>query len=74
MEASMERIILKLSGQALSESGTGICAKKIGVVASEIKELATSGVQIAIVVGAGNMWRGRDAEDRERLIPSYRPL
>ena len=59
----MERIILKLSGQALSESGTGICAKKIEVVASEIKELATSGVQIAIVVGAGNMWRGRDAEE-----------
>lgn len=58
----MERIILKLSGQALSESGTGICAKKIEAVASEIKELAKEDVQIGIVVGAGNMWRGRDAE------------
>ena len=58
----MERIILKLSGQALSESGTGICAKKIETVVNEIKELATTLVQIGIVCGAGNMWRGRDAE------------
>ena len=58
----MERIILKLSGQALSESGTGICAKKIEAVVKEIKELASTDVQIGIVCGAGNMWRGRDAE------------
>ena len=58
----MERIILKLSGQALSDNGTGISAKKIEAVAKEIKELASSNVQIGIVVGAGNMWRGRDAE------------
>lgn len=59
----MERIILKLSGQALSESGTGISAKKIEAVVNEIKELAlTKNVQIGIVCGAGNMWRGRDAE------------
>ena len=58
----MERIILKLSGQALSESGTGICAKKIEAVVNEIKELASTDVQIGIVCGAGNMWRGRDAE------------
>lgn len=59
----MERIILKLSGQALSESGTGISAKKIEAVVNEIKELASAkNVQIGIVCGAGNMWRGRDAE------------
>ena len=58
----MERIILKLSGQALSESGTGICAKKIEAVVKEIKELASTDVQIGIVCGAGNMWRGRDAK------------
>ena len=58
----MERIILKLSGQALSDNGTGISAKKIEAVVKEIKELASSDVQIGIVVGAGNMWRGRDAE------------
>lgn len=58
----MERIILKLSGQALSESGTGICAKKIEGVVKEIKELASTDVQIGIVCGAGNMWRGRDAK------------
>ncbi len=58
----MERIILKLSGQALSDNGTGISAKKIEEVVKEIKELALSDVQIGIVCGAGNMWRGRDAE------------
>lgn len=58
----MERIILKLSGQALSDNGTGISAKKIETVVKEIKELATADVQIGIVCGAGNMWRGRDAE------------
>lgn len=58
----MERIILKLSGQALSENGTGISAKKIETVVNEIKELSSTDVQIGIVCGAGNMWRGRDAE------------
>ncbi len=58
----MERIILKLSGQALSDNGTGISAKKIETVVKEIKELASTDVQIGIVCGAGNMWRGRDAE------------
>lgn len=58
----MERIILKLSGQALSDNGTGISAKKIEAVVAEIKELASTDVQIGIVCGAGNMWRGRDAK------------
>ena len=58
----MERIILKLSGQALSDNGTGISAKKIESVVNEIKELSSTDVQIGIVCGAGNMWRGRDAE------------
>ena len=58
----MERIILKLSGQALSDNGTGISAKKIETVVNEIKELSSADVQIGIVCGAGNMWRGRDAE------------
>ena len=56
-----QRVLLKLSGQALSENGIGICAKKIQAVALEVKELALTNVQIGIVVGAGNMWRGRDA-------------
>lgn len=59
----MERIILKLSGQALSENGQGISATKIAETCEEIKTLATLNIEIAIVVGAGNMWRGRDAAD-----------
>lgn len=59
----MKRVLLKLSGQALSINGIGICATKIDEVALEIKELYDTGVEIAIVCGAGNMWRGRDAAD-----------
>lgn len=58
----MERVILKLSGQALSDTGAGISANKIALVAAEILELSKMDVQVGIVVGAGNMWRGRDAE------------
>lgn len=59
----MERVLLKLSGEALSNSGTGISATKVEAAALEIKELAATGTGIAIVCGAGNMWRGRDAAE-----------
>lgn len=61
----MERVILKLSGQALSDNGLGISPKKIKVVASEIKALVEEGYELGIVCGAGNMWRGRDAADNK---------
>lgn len=55
-------VLLKLSGEALSKvDGIGIDMKKVKDVALEIKELADTGVSLGIVVGAGNMWRGRDA-------------
>lgn len=57
------RILLKLSGEALSVNGTGIDASKVAKIAEEIKELSSTGVSIGIVCGAGNMWRGRDAEE-----------
>lgn len=57
----MEKVLLKLSGQALS-NGTGILSpEKLAEVANEIKELKSTGVGIGIVVGAGNIWRGRDS-------------
>ena len=58
----MRRIILKLSGEALSTNGKSICVEKVNAVAKEIKALYDLGdISIGIICGAGNIWRGRDA-------------
>ncbi|HLQ11251.1 MAG TPA: UMP kinase [Ktedonobacteraceae bacterium] len=57
-----QRILLKLSGEALcSRKGFGIDAETVRRIAGEIKRVHDLGVQIAIVVGGGNIWRGADA-------------
>ncbi len=54
-----KRVVMKLSGEALAgDAGQGISPPEIRKVAEEIKEVHDLGVQIAIVVGGGNMWRG----------------
>lgn len=54
-----KRILLKLSGEALSgDKGTGISAEIISKLCSEVKELVEMGVEIAIVIGGGNIHRG----------------
>ncbi|GAB7388247.1 UMP kinase [Bacillaceae bacterium] len=54
-----KRVVLKLSGEALAgEAGYGIDAKVIRSIAVQIKEIVELGVQVAIVVGGGNIWRG----------------
>ena len=54
-----KRVVLKLSGEALAgEAGHGINPPEIRKVAEEIKEVHDLGVEIAIVVGGGNLWRG----------------
>ncbi|HPU00714.1 MAG TPA: UMP kinase [Bacillota bacterium] len=58
-----KRVVLKLSGEALAgEKGFGIDQSVLGSIAAELKELVAAGVQIAIVVGGGNIWRGASAE------------
>jgi uridylate kinase len=58
-DVKYKRIVLKLSGEALAgNQGTGINPPEIKKVAAEIKEVYKMGVEIAIVVGGGNMWRG----------------
>ena len=58
----MQRIILKLSGEAMSDNGVGISMQKVNEIALEIKEMYDLGdVQLGIICGAGNIWRGRDA-------------
>ena len=59
----MKRVIIKLSGEALSQKGVGIYAKNVKNIAQEVKDLYDQKVSIGIIVGAGNIWRGRDAEE-----------
>ncbi|HIX02086.1 MAG TPA: UMP kinase [Candidatus Ligilactobacillus excrementigallinarum] len=59
MAIKYKRVVLKLSGEALAgDAGKGINPPEIRKVAEEIKEVHKLGVEIAIVVGGGNMWRG----------------
>jgi uridylate kinase len=59
-----QRVILKLSGEALKGNGTyGINPATVKNIATEIKEIYELGIQIGIVVGAGNLWRGKTGEE-----------
>lgn len=61
----MKRVVLlKLSGEALAKSdGFGLDMNKVNRVAEEIKALYDTGVSLGIVIGAGNIWRGREAKN-----------
>lgn len=55
-----KRILLKLSGEALAkENNTGIDFEKALKIAECIKEVSDKGIEVGIVVGGGNFWRGR---------------
>lgn len=59
-----KRVILKLSGEALKGDGQyGIDPFTVKAIASEIKEVQALGVEIGIVVGGGNLWRGKTGEE-----------
>lgn len=59
-KAHYKRIVLKLSGEALSgEIGYGLEPKIIQSIAQQVKDIADLGTEIAIVVGGGNIWRGK---------------
>ncbi len=61
VELKYRRILLKLSGEALGPQGYGIDAETVRRLANEVKRVHTLGVEIAMVIGGGNMWRGADA-------------
>ena len=63
-----KRILLKLSGERLSNNGDGIDEKEVMNIATEIAECAKLGVQIAVVIGGGNMWRGREHPSMDHSI------
>lgn len=62
-----KRILLKLSGEALSgEKGTGFDEATCIAVAKQIQTIVNDGVQVSIVIGGGNFWRGRSSETIDR--------
>lgn len=63
----MKRILLKLSGEALAgEKHTGFDENTVTVVAKQVKQLVDDGVEVGIVIGGGNFWRGRTSETIDR--------
>ena len=59
-----KRVLLKLSGEALKgDTPYGIDSKTVNGIAKEIKELHDMGVEVGIVVGGGNIWRGKTASE-----------
>ncbi len=63
----MQRILLKLSGEALAgDKKTGFDESTVREVALQVKELVQEGIQVGIVIGGGNFWRGRTSEKIDR--------
>ena len=60
MKPVYKRVLIKLSGEALGENGKGFSAETIQKVAGEIVALASAGMEVALVIGGGNIWRGRE--------------
>ncbi len=72
MEIAYKRILLKLSGEALAgDKGTGIDQEMVNGVAEQIKSLVEMGVEVAVVIGGGNFWRGRTSEAMDRATADY---
>ena len=63
----MKRVLLKLSGEALAgDKKTGFDEATCIKVAEQVKKLTEDGIQVAIVTGGGNFWRGRTSETIDR--------
>ena len=72
MEPKYKRVILKISGEALAgEKNFGISEDMLKKVAEQIREVHDMGVQVAIVVGGGNFWRGRTSKSMDRSTADY---
>ena len=72
MKPKYKRVLIKLSGEALAGSKkTGVCYDTVLDICKKIKEVHDMGVQIGIVVGGGNFWRGRQNEEFDRVTADY---
>ena len=67
MEAKYKKILLKVSGEALAgENKFGLNEDTLAKISKSIKEVVDMGVEISIVVGGGNFWRGRSGQNMDR--------
>lgn len=72
MKPKYKRIILKISGEALAGTNkVGLDESMLNKVANDIKALVDLDVQVAIVVGGGNFWRGRTSKSMDRATADY---
>ena len=72
MSLIYKRVVLKISGEALAGTkGNGIDSETVNQISEEVKELHNLGVQVSIVVGGGNFWRGRTAKEMDRTTSDY---
>ena len=72
MPAIYKRILLKVSGESLSgNKGMGLDNETLHSVGKTVRELMGLGVQVAIVVGGGNFWRGRTSEGMDRVTADH---
>lgn len=67
MGVKYKKVLLKVSGEALAgEQGFGIDEKTVDEISKYIKKIVDMGVRVSIVVGGGNIWRGRSSENMDR--------
>ena len=72
MEPKYKRVLLKISGEALAgEKKVGLDDDMLNQVASQVKGLREIGVEVAVVVGGGNFWRGRTSKAMDRATADY---
>ena len=71
-QTKYKRVLLKLSGEALAgENKTGLSADVLEDITNQVKEIKELGVEVAIVVGGGNFWRGIYGKKMERTTSDY---
>lgn len=72
MKSKYRRVMLKLSGEALSgKNGFGIDFEVALRISKEIKSLVDDGIEVGVVIGAGNIWRGRQGGGMDRTTADY---
>ena len=72
MQAKYKRVLLKISGEALSgDKGHGYDVNELKGVCKQIARIAKLGVEVGLVVGGGNFWRGRQGDEMDRTTADY---
>lgn len=70
--AKYKRVVIKLSGEALAgEQGFGLDEKIISKVVDQLEKVKDMGVEIGIIIGGGNFWRGREGKEMDRTTADH---